>query len=149
MSTHEAFRANVGIVVINAQREVAAFERKHQREAWQLPQGGLDVGEQPLAAAYRELAEETGLSKDDVEHVDTHPDWLAYELPPHLRRKHWRGQVQRWFLFRLRSGIAIDLSRATDDEFIAQRWMPMSELVSCVWSVRKPIYEELARHFEL
>lgn len=149
MGSHQAFRANVGIVVINAERDVLAFERKHQRDAWQLPQGGLDVGEEPIDAAYRELEEETGLSREDVEHLGTHPTWLAYELPDHLRRKAWRGQVQRWFLFRLREGSSVDLSRAKDDEFVAHRWMPMDELVASVWRVRRPIYEELARHFEL
>lgn len=149
MASHQAFRANVGIVVINADREVLAFERKHQRDAWQLPQGGLDVGEEPIDAAYRELEEETGLARDDVEYVGAHPQWLAYELPEHLRRTHWRGQVQRWFLFRLRPESSVDLSRAKDDEFVAHRFMPMAELLASVWSIRRPIYEELARHFEL
>jgi putative (di)nucleoside polyphosphate hydrolase len=148
MPKHQAFRANVGIVVINEDRHVAAFERKKERGSWQLPQGGLDVGEEPIDAAYRELAEETGLGRDDVEHVDTHPRWLAYELPPQLRRKTWRGQVQRWFLFRIRPGATIDVDRA-DDEFAAHRWMPMEQLVREVWPVRRPIYEQIASYFEL
>lgn len=149
MGKHQAFRANVGIVVINAEGHVAAFERKNQPGQWQLPQGGLDVGEEPEEAAYRELAEETGLGRDDVELVATHPRWLAYDLPPKLRRKHWRGQVQRWFLFRLEDGCLIDLGRADDDEFMAHRWMPMGELIAAVWEVQRPVYEDVARQFEL
>ncbi len=149
MSKHQAFRANVGIVVINEKRQVAAFERSRERDSWQLPQGGLDSDETPLEAAYRELAEETGLRHEDVVLLDTHPQWLAYELPVHLRRKNWRGQVQRWFLFRIEPGVKIDVSRAADDEFVAHRWTTMRQLLTEVWTVRKPIYEELLRHFEL
>jgi putative (di)nucleoside polyphosphate hydrolase len=149
MGNHQAFRANVGVVVINAQRHVAAFERKHQPGSWQLPQGGLDVGEDLEDAAYRELEEETGLTRDDVELLGVHPRWLAYDLPPKLRRKHWRGQVQRWFLFRLRDGKSIDLTHAEDDEFAAHRWMPMRQLIDEVWAIRRPIYEEVAAYFEL
>ncbi len=149
MSAHQTFRANVGIVVIDEARRVLALERKHQRGAWQLPQGGLDAGEELLDAALRELQEETGLTPADVEHLDTHPRWLAYELPEHLRRRTFRGQVQRWFLFRLLPGRSVDLSRAVDDEFVDHRFMPMSELIDTVWELRRPIYEELARHFEL
>ncbi len=149
MASHQAFRANVGILVIDDQRNVLAFERSGEPDAWQLPQGGLDVGEEPLDAAYRELVEETGLAREDVEPLGEHPSWLAYELPPRFRRKHWRGQVQRWFLFRIRPDVTIDLADAVDDEFGDHRWMSMSELTRIVWEVRRPIYTELGRHFDL
>ena len=149
MGKHQAFRANVGVVVTNEHGDVAVFERRNQPGQWQLPQGGLDVGEEPLDAAYRELLEETGLGREDVEHLGTHPRWLAYDLPPALRRKHWRGQVQRWFLFCIRPGKVIDLALAHDDEFTAHRWAPMRHIIDEVWEVRRPIYEEIARYFEL
>ncbi len=149
MAKSPGFRANVGIIVMNAEREVAAFERSGQPGAWQLPQGGLDAGEAPLEAAHRELMEETGISPDDVTLVGAHPRWLAYELPENLKRKNWMGQVQRWFLFQLDADIVIDLSRAKDDEFSAHRWMAMRDLIDIVWQVRRPIYEEVARHFDL
>jgi putative (di)nucleoside polyphosphate hydrolase len=147
MGKAQVFRANVGIAVANARGEVLALERSDRRGAWQLPQGGLDTGEEPLAAALRELQEETGVSPDDVTHVATHPAWLTYELPPAAQRGSFRGQAQKWFLFRLREGAAVDLAAAESREFSAYRWQRLDALAREVWEVRRPIYEELARYF--
>ena len=87
------FRANVGIILYNPAGQVLAFERADRPGQWQLPQGGLGKNEEPLAAALRELEEETGLRPSQVELVGEHPRWLAYELPPEARRKKTgRGQ---------------------------------------------------------
>jgi putative (di)nucleoside polyphosphate hydrolase len=151
MSKGQTFRANVGMVVANRQGEVLALERAGRRGQWQMPQGGLDEGEEPVDAAWRELAEETGLTSDDVELEGEHPRWLAYELPPVARRpKLGRGQVQKWFLFRLRrDDVVVDLHASEHPEFDDQRWMPLSELAECTWEPRRWIYRELARHFGL
>ncbi len=115
---------------------------------WQMPQGGLDVGEEPAAASLRELQEETGLRPEQVELVAEHPAWLAYELPPARRRdKTGRGQVQKWFLFRfLGSDDDIDLTPAKGQrqEFRAFRWMDLDSLVEEVWEVKRPIYRALS-----
>jgi putative (di)nucleoside polyphosphate hydrolase len=141
------FRANVGIVVARADGCVLVFERTDKPGQWQLPQGGLDVGEEPLEASLRELQEETGITPELVELVAEHPDWLAYELPPGRRRpKTGRGQVQKWFLYRFLGGDAdIDLSPPTGErqEFSAFRWVPLSDLLEEVWEVRRPIYGAL------
>ena len=75
--------------------------------------------------------------------------WLAYELPEKNRHaKHGRGQVQKWFLLRLKDPHRkIDLSSAKTREFRSCEWIPLSELANTTWEVRKPIYEELAAHF--
>jgi putative (di)nucleoside polyphosphate hydrolase len=96
------FRANAGLAVLNARGKVLAVERGDSPGAWQLPQGGIDTGETALEAAYRELQEETFLTREDVELIGEYPDWLVYELPIAFRRpKTGLGQAQKWFFFRL------------------------------------------------
>lgn len=143
------FRANVGVVVTNGRGKILALQRKGRPGQWQCPQGGLDVGEAPQAAALRELEEETGIRPDEIELVAEHPRWLAYELPPKAQRKRiGMGQVQRWFLVRLCDpDRPIDLSQAQDDEFDAFEWTTLEELAAKIWIVKRPIYEDLARHF--
>jgi putative (di)nucleoside polyphosphate hydrolase len=141
------FRANVGIVVARADGCVLAFERSDKPGQWQLPQGGLDEGEEPTEASLRELHEETGITPELVELLAEHPDWLAYELPPGRRRsKTGRGQVQKWFLYRfLGSDADIDLSppKGERQEFSAFRWVPLPDLLDEAWEVRRPIYGAL------
>ncbi len=146
------FRANVGVVVARADGRVLALERIDQPDRWQMPQGGLDVGEEPAAASLRELQEETGLRAEQVELVAEHPDWLAYELPPARRReRNGRGQVQKWFLYRfLGSDDDIDLTPAKGDrqEFRDFRWVDLGELAEEVWEVKRPIYRALASEWQ-
>lgn len=141
------FRANVGIAVVRGDGQVLAFERIDRPGQWQMPQGGLDIDEEPLEAALRELQEETGITPERVELVAELPGWLAYELPPERRRrKTGRGQVQRWFRFRfLGTDAHVDLRPAQGErqEFSDYRWMPLSQLVELAWPVRRPIYEAL------
>ena len=145
------FRANVGIVVSREDGHVLVFERRDKPGQWQLPQGGLDVGEEPLEAALRELQEETGIAPGRVELMAEHPDWLAYELPPDRRRpKTGRGQVQKWFLLRfLGTDSDIDLAPDTGkrQEFSAFRWIALEDLVDSVWEVRRPIYAALVEEW--
>jgi len=130
--TSQFFRANVGVMVARPDGCVLVLERVDKPGQWQLPQGGLDVGEEPREAALRELQEETGIAPVHVELLAEHPGWLAYELPPERRRqKTGRGQVQKWFLFRfLGADSDIDLEPPPGD-------------IEEVWEVRRPIYEAL------
>ena len=90
-------------MIVNADGHVLAIERGDTAGAWQLPQGGLDSSEEPLRAAYREIAEETGIQESDLTFVKACSELLVYELPPEARRdKTGRGQVLYWFLFRIR-----------------------------------------------
>jgi putative (di)nucleoside polyphosphate hydrolase len=143
------FRANVGAVVINREGLVLALERSDIKDAWQLPQGGLKEGEEPLDGVRRELCEETTISSHQVEALAELAEWLAYELPKEQRtRKHGRGQVQKWFLFRfVGDDSEIDLSCAEAREFSRWRWMKMEEICQRTVTFRRPIYERIAKEF--
>ena len=141
------FRVGAGAIVVNASGLVFATERKETPGAWQLPQGGIDLNEDPLQAAYRELFEETGIRKTDLELLGFHPEPLAYELPHELRNpKTGRGQVQYWFLFRYGGDERlIDVNGGGEAD--SWQWMPFGRLVEVVADFRKPLYAKLFDYF--
>lgn len=143
------FRANVGMVVINDKGKVLALKRSDVKEAWQLPQGGIKDNECPLEAAFRELHEETNLRQRDLKLEKECPEWLAYELPKEKRSgKYGRGQVQKWYLFRLTGAEThIKLEREIDQEFVSLKWMSLQDLIQQAVSFRQSVYKNLARHF--
>ena len=146
-SASQFYRAGVGALIVNAAGEVLAFERSDIAGAWQLPQGGLETGEEPLDAVIREVFEETGIDARDLALLAEHPRLLSYELPPELRsNKTGRGQTQRWFLFRFQ-GDPADIELPADGEFGAWRWMPLTELAEITVAFRQDIYRELAKDF--
>ena len=142
------FRVGAGAVILNEAGLVFAFERREPPGAWQLPQGGLDHGEEPLHAIYRELFEETGIRASDLELMRAPQEPLAYELPAELRKpKTGRGQVQYWFVFRFRGDeAAIDLKRG--GEAGSWRWMAFGRLKNIVAPFRRPLYAELFDRFQ-
>ena len=141
----EYFRAGAGAVILNAEGLVLALERKKIPGAWQLPQGGLDAGEEPLATAFREIKEETGITPREIALLEKEPILLAYELPEEMRSaKTGRGQANYWFCFRFK-GQAIDL--ADSEEFRAWKWMTFAGLLRSAVPFRIPVYEKLAQHF--
>ena len=141
------FRAGVVAVVRHPDlRRVMAFERNDARGSWQLPQGGMDVGEDPLAAVWRELGEETGLGPAHVEVLAEYPDWIAYEWPDEVRaskpnRRDRLGQVQRWFLFQA----AHESIEPMPDgrEFVAWQWVEPDWLVGHVPDWRRDAYQRV------
>ena len=144
------FRANVGAVITNGSGEVLAFERSDIKGAFQLPQGGLEEGEDPLDAVYREIEEETGIDRSKLTYAAEHPEWLAYELSKETRtKKHGRGQVQKWFLFEFAGTEGdIDVSGPGNREFRSWKWTTLEELIQTVPSFRKPIYTRLRERFK-
>jgi putative (di)nucleoside polyphosphate hydrolase len=135
------FRANVVAIVTDTNGRVMAFERTDVPGAWQLPQGGVDGGETPEQAAWRELGEETGLGPKQVELVGEFSDWTAYLWPTGPRKNGRMGQVQRWFTFRVLSD---DVEPVPDGvEFTSWKWATREWLVEQVVDFRRPSYQRV------
>lgn len=141
------FRAGVGAVISDGLGNILALERSDIPGAWQMVQGGLEEGEEPLEAVLREIEEETGIPPWRVHLLDRYPEPLAYELPEAARSpKTGRGQVQYWFLFEWKGGgNAVDLRRCA--EFRNWRWMPFQELIALTVSFRVGLYRRLQDRF--
>jgi putative (di)nucleoside polyphosphate hydrolase len=140
------FRAGAGAMIVNRDGHVLAIERADIAGAWQLPQGGLDASEEPLDAAYREIAEETGIQRADITFVKACSELLVYELPSRARsKKTGRGQVLYWFLFRYRGSPERTSTRSRESR--GWRWMTFRRVITGVTSFRKPMYKRLEQEF--
>lgn len=142
----QLFRAGVGLVVLDRRGRVLALERKDVPGAWQLPQGGLEPGEDTEAAAWRELGEETGIGREHVSLRRVSEVWLGYELPREMRSpKTGRGQVHKWFLFEMKTHVGVPaLPNGREAEFVNCRWVTFPELLAAVVDFRRPTYEFLS-----
>lgn len=141
------FRLNVGAVIADDAGRVLIFERADHAGAWQFPQGGVSNGEDPSHAVRREIQEETGIEPARLDLVATHPVWLGYELPSAMQStKTGRGQVQKWFLFRLEDGVAPQFSDS-DVEFVNYEWVSLDEAVARVVDFKRPVYQSVAATF--
>jgi putative (di)nucleoside polyphosphate hydrolase len=142
-SVGQHFRAGVGAVIGDGRGRVLAGERADVPGAWQLPQGGLEKGEEPETGLWREVQEETGLHPEHLRLVTALDAPLAYELPPELRRKKTgRGQVLYWFFLELAAG-APEPALPKRGEFRSWRWMPLAELAEQVAAFRRATYQRL------
>ena len=133
----EGFRANVGIILANADNRLLLGGRIGSK-GWQFPQGGMHEGEEPREAMYRELHEEVGLEEDDVELLGVTNSWLRYRLPDKFVRRNSKplciGQKQRWFMLRLVGNEdRIRTDRCDKPEFDRVRWVqywrPVNEVI--------------------
>jgi len=155
------YRPCVGLALFNPAGLVFVGRRanRSQREhtapghEWQMPQGGIDAGEQPIEAAYRELREETNVSS--VSLLAEAPDWLSYDLPREIGREAWRGkyrgQSQKWFAFRFDGDESeIDILNpggGHKPEFDAWRWVPLAETAELIIPFKREVYREVVRQF--
>jgi len=144
------YRPCVGVVLINRDGRIFVARRRDTPDGWQMPQGGIDEGEEPRAAALRELKEETGT--DNAEIVGELEGWLRYDLPDDLIGKVWggryRGQKQKWFALRfLGEDREIDLEAAVDDEFEEWRWAKAEEVLKAIVPFKRDVYRQVIAGF--
>jgi putative (di)nucleoside polyphosphate hydrolase len=146
------YRPGVGVMLLNQEGKVFVGQRLDSTlEAWQMPQGGLDKGEEAVEGALRELEEETGIRRELVEIIACAEEQFTYDLPEDLVGKlwkgKWRGQRQSWFIARF-LGTDADVNIATaDPEFRAWKWAEPSELPAMIVPFKKDLYEGVLEAF--
>jgi putative (di)nucleoside polyphosphate hydrolase len=140
------YRPGVGIMLVNQKGQVFVAQRiDNPGPAWQMPQGGIDAGEEPLQAAWRELHEEVGT--DHARYIGESRDWFTYDLPvelvPQIWKGRFRGQRQKWFVFRF-LGTDRDINIATEHpEFSSWRWAELDELPGLIVPFKRKLYHDL------
>lgn len=146
------YRLNVGIILVNEQHRVF-WGRRSGHDAWQFPQGGLKAGESSLDAMYRELHEEVGLDKEDVEVIGATKRWLKYRLPKQYLRHGSTplviGQKQKWFLLKLvASEQKVKLDLSDSPEFDSWRWIDFHEPEAQVIFFKRQVYTQALKELE-
>ena len=146
------YRPCVGITLINAQGLIFAGRRLDSiANAWQMPQGGIDAGEKPREAALRELFEETGIRAERVTFLAQTEDWVTYDLPPELLGRVWggkyRGQRQKWFLYRFDGADSeIDIAKE-HPEFAEWRLIGADDMLAAIVPFKRAVYETVIAAF--
>ena len=147
------YRSNVGAALFRPDGRLFVGRRADRNRAslsWQLPQGGIDEGEDPHCAVLRELREEIGTDRAEI--IGEHPEWLTYDFPDELLGRvlggRYRGQRQKWFALRF-TGVDGDIKLDVDPhpEFDAWRWVGIGDLAALAVDFKRPIYETLAQSF--
>ncbi|MDZ4735927.1 MAG: RNA pyrophosphohydrolase [Rhodospirillaceae bacterium] len=144
------YRPCVGIMLLNRASEVLVAQRLDMTShAWQMPQGGIDRGETPIKAAWREMREEIGTDRASL--LAESRDWLRYDLPDNLASTLWggrfRGQEQKWFAFRF-EGDDSDIDIATRrPEFSSWKWVRMAELPAVIVPFKQQLYRDIVSEF--
>ena len=148
----DRYRRGVGVMLLNHEGKVFVGARiDNTDEAWQMPQGGIDKGEDPWATALRELEEETGIAPHLVERIADCPERLKYDLPEEIRGRlwggKWKGQDQDWYLCRF-LGRDSDVNIATDHpEFREWKWIEPQQLPDLIVPFKRELYRQLLNEF--
>ena len=142
----EGYRLNVGIIVANNEGKVLLCKRRGIN-SWQFPQGGIDKNEDPRKAAKRELFEEVGISSKYVKLIKSSDDWYKYDVPEKSRRKilvnkRFKGQKQKWFLFKLKEDVEISFDNDPDNEFDSFKWVSYWYPLNVIISFKEKVYRD-------
>jgi putative (di)nucleoside polyphosphate hydrolase len=145
----DRYRRGVGIVLLNEQGQIFVARRRGIKDAWQMPQGGINDGEHPEEAARRELREEIGTNCVDL--IADSDRWFRYEVPPELIPKswndRWRGQIQKWMVMMFR-GADSDIDLATEQpEFDAWQWVDPAQLPAIAVGFKRQLYADVIGEF--
>jgi putative (di)nucleoside polyphosphate hydrolase len=152
MTNGDRYRRGVGVMLLNREGKVFVGARiDNTDEAWQMPQGGIDKGEEPWATALRELEEETGIPPHLVERVATCPERLKYELPDALRGKLWKGkyvgQDQDWYLARFLGSDSDVNIHTKHPEFRQWKWVQPRQIPELIVPFKRDLYRRLLSEF--
>tara|TARA_Y100000741_G_scaffold352175_1_gene323994 strand:+ start:190 stop:663 length:474 start_codon:yes stop_codon:yes gene_type:complete len=145
-------RNGVGIVVLNSTNKVFVGKRiDNPKKFWQMPQGGIDPGEEYFSAALRELKEETGIQ--NVELIKEIDETLTYELPSNLLGIIWkgkyRGQKQRWFIMRFKGNDSEINLKTHKPEFLDWKWIDIDEITKVAVNFKLEVYSKIHKHLKL
>jgi putative (di)nucleoside polyphosphate hydrolase len=148
------YRPCAGVVLTNAEGRIFAGQRaESETPAWQMPQGGIDDGESPLDAAYRELEEETGVMREHVSFVQQTADWHTYDFPADMKKTRFkdqfRGQTQMWVEFRLDAPDSVINLNHQDVEFSEWKWMSKRDILTVIVPFKRRIYKAVFKEFSL
>jgi putative (di)nucleoside polyphosphate hydrolase len=144
------YRPGVGIVLFNREGRVLLAERLDHTGAWQLPQGGIDPGEAPEVAVFREMAEEIGT--DNARILGMLDEWLYYDFPPHVAKRawdgQWRGQRQKWIALEFMGADSeIRLDAHSHPEFGRWKWVAAADVVPSAVAFKRHTYETVMAEF--
>lgn len=147
------YRCGVGIMLINEDKKIFVGKRiDNNSDAWQMPQGGIDIGEDEDLAMFRELKEETGIIDSKVKIIKKSAGYFYYNLPYRLQKKFWGGkylgQKQKWYLVRF-DGDERDVNiKTAEPEFSDCKWVSKQDLIKLIVKFKRELYEEVIHEFK-
>lgn len=146
------YRPNVAAIVLSSNYpykcEIFIACRTDVENAWQFPQGGIDAGESPKEALFRELKEEIGT--DDVQIIAEYPEWVSYDFPEQIaqKMKPYDGQKQKYYLVKLNKGAKIDIKTHHTPEFSNYKFVPTKNIYDYITFFKRTVYKQVLKYFK-
>ena len=147
MINEPGYRLNVGIIIFNDKGKLLLCKRKNI-DSWQFPHGGINEGESPINASKRELFEEVGIKSNYTKLLSVTKNWIKYDIPKEKRKNHFlkkefKGQKQKWFMFKLIKDVDISFDNDPDNEFIDYKWVPYWYPLHTIVDFKKAVYRSV------